>query len=88
MHKLLKLLLTSLIIFSLKINFSYGAKGPADIYKVTMEKVEFCTGLERYKDDFLMTFGFQDNCSYIIKINKDKLMYIIKNILNKSIDIS
>ena len=46
MHKLLKLILISLIIFSLKLNFSYGAKGPADIYKVTMEKIEFCTGYE------------------------------------------
>ena len=43
MHKLLKLILASLIVFSLKINFSYGAKGPADIYKVTMRKLEFCT---------------------------------------------
>ena len=42
MRKLLKLILASLIIFSLKVNFSYGAKGPADIYKVTMEKIEFC----------------------------------------------
>ena len=42
-------------------------------------KVEFCTGLERYKDDILMTFGFQDNCSYIIRINRDKLEECIYN---------
>lgn len=29
--------------------------------------VEFCAGLARKGDDFLMTFGFQDNAAYLIK---------------------
>ena len=33
-------------------------------------KIEFCIGLTQYKDDILISFGYQDNSSYIIKINK------------------
>ena len=69
-------------------NKDYSIKYISDSFNFMTAKIEFCIGLEKYKDDILITFGFQDNCSYIIKINKDKLMYIIKNILNNSIDIS
>ena len=48
-------------------------------------KIEFCIGLERYKNDILIVFGFQDNCSYIIKINKDKLKMIIYDVLKPEI---
>ena len=44
-------------------------------------KIEFCIGLAQYKDDILITFGFQDNSSYIIRINKNKLRKLIKEIL-------
>ncbi len=40
-------------------------------------KIEFCIGLAQYKEDILITFGFQDNSSYIIRINKDELSDII-----------
>jgi predicted GH43/DUF377 family glycosyl hydrolase len=30
--------------------------------------VEFVTGLARYKNDFLLTFGFQDNAAFILKM--------------------
>ena len=36
-------------------------------------KIEFCIGLAKYKNDILISFGFQDNASYIIKVNKDRL---------------
>ena len=29
-------------------------------------KIEFCCGLTPYQDDYLMTFGFQDNASYLL----------------------
>jgi len=32
--------------------------------------VEFAIGLVEYKDNFLLTFGFQDNAAYILKIPK------------------
>ena len=30
--------------------------------------VEFCVGLAKSGDDFLMTFGFQDNAAYLLKV--------------------
>lgn len=30
--------------------------------------VEFCAGMSKHRDDILLTFGFQDNASYIIRI--------------------
>jgi len=49
-------------------------------FKFMTAKIEFCIGLAQYKDDILITFGFQDNCSYLIKINKDKLNNLIYKI--------
>lgn len=34
-------------------------------------KIEFCCGLAEYKDDYLITFGVQDNAAYILKVSKD-----------------
>ena len=34
-------------------------------------KIEFCCGLAEYKDDFLITFGAQDNAAYILKVPKN-----------------
>ena len=33
-------------------------------------KVEFCCGLTPYQDDYLMTFGFQDNAAYLLRANQ------------------
>ena len=44
-------------------------------------KIEFCIGLERYKDDILIVFGFQDNGSYLVKINDKSLKDLIINVL-------
>ena len=44
-------------------------------------KIEFCIGLERYKDDILIVFGFQDNGSYLLKVKKDSLKDMIENVL-------
>ena len=46
-------------------------------------KVEFCIGLAQYKNDIFISFGFQDNCSYIIKIKKDRLQDLIYDKLKK-----
>lgn len=31
-------------------------------------EIEFCAGLTEYKDNFLLTFGYQDNTAYVLKI--------------------
>ena len=48
--------------------------------------VEFCTGLAIYKTDVFISYGFQYNCSFIIKLNKENLLKLIKN-LNVDIDL-
>jgi hypothetical protein len=40
-------------------------------------KIEFCCGLTPYKNDFLLTFGFQDNAAYILKVSQD----VVKNFI-------
>ena len=37
-------------------------------------EIEFCCGLAEYKGDLLITFGFQDNAAYILKVQKEKLI--------------
>ena len=34
-------------------------------------EVEFAVGMCKYKDDYLMTFGFQDNAAYLLRISQD-----------------
>lgn len=36
-------------------------------------RVEFCCGLAKYENDYLITFGFQDNAAYILKISEKAL---------------
>jgi predicted GH43/DUF377 family glycosyl hydrolase len=42
----------------------------SDRYKFMNGKIEFCCGLCEYKNLFLITFGFQDNCSYLLGCDK------------------
>jgi hypothetical protein len=34
-------------------------------------EIEFCCGMTEYKDDILVSFGFQDNAAYLLKIPKN-----------------
>ena len=61
----------------------YSIKYISDSFNFMTAKIEFCIGLAQYKNDILITFGFQDNCSYIIKINKDRLSDLIYDKLKK-----
>jgi hypothetical protein len=36
-------------------------------------KIEFACGLAKYKNDYLITFGFQDNAAYILKVSEQFL---------------
>jgi hypothetical protein len=33
--------------------------------------VEFAVGMCEYKNDYLITFGFQDNAAYLLKVSQD-----------------
>lgn len=43
--------------------------------------IEFCCGLALYENNFLITFGFQDNAAFILKF-PEKIMYDMLNIPN------
>jgi hypothetical protein len=34
-------------------------------------EIEFAVGMTEYKEDYLITFGFQDNASYLLRVNKE-----------------
>ncbi len=34
-------------------------------------EIEFAVGMTEYKNDFLITYGFQDNAAYLLKVSKD-----------------
>lgn len=42
-------------------------------------KIEFCCGLTKYQDDFLITFGAQDNAAYILKVSQS----FVENFINE-----
>lgn len=42
-------------------------------------KIEFCAGMTRYKDNFILTFGLQDNCSYLLTIPIKTMVEICLN---------
>lgn len=50
-----------------------------NVYKWTPEfsflngDIEFCTGMTKFNNDFILTFGFQDNCSFVLKIPKETM---------------
>ena len=40
-------------------------------------KIEFCCGLTAYQDDYLMTFGYQDNAAYLLRVSQK----VVKNFI-------
>ncbi len=42
----------------------------SDMFFFMSAQVEFATGMADYKDSFLITFGFQDNAAFILKVPK------------------
>jgi len=41
-------------------------------------EIEFCAGMAEHKDDLLISFGFQDNAAYILKMPKKLLPNLIQ----------
>lgn len=42
--------------------------------------IEFAAGMCKHKNDFLISFGFQDNAAYILKIDQNVVRGMLKNI--------
>jgi hypothetical protein len=36
-------------------------------------EIEFACGMTEYKDQILITFGFQDNAAYLLAVNKSTI---------------
>ena len=60
-------------------NEDFTIKYISDYFNFMCARVEFCIGLAEYNDDILITFGFQDNGSYLLKINKKSLRTLLEN---------
>jgi hypothetical protein len=42
-------------------------------------KIEFCIGLEIIENNVLISFGYQDNACYVLKLKKNTLNNILWN---------
>lgn len=49
----------------------------SDLFSFMTAEIEFACGMTFYKGDLLITFGFQDNASYLLKIPKDIIYSVI-----------
>ena len=41
-------------------------------------KIEFCAGMAKYNDDVLISFGFQDNAAFILKVTNEVISEMIE----------
>lgn len=48
-----------------------------DAFSFMKADIEFCSGAAFYKEDLLLSFGYQDNCAFILKVPKDILKDVI-----------
>jgi hypothetical protein len=49
-------------------------------------KIEFCAGAAKLKEDLLISFGFQDNAAFILKVTKDIVEQMIEEALTNEIN--
>ena len=61
-----------------EITFSIGTLQKSEIFSFLDAKIEFAAGLAEQGNDFIITFGFQDNAAYVIRCPKK----IVKDMLN------
>jgi FkbM family methyltransferase len=69
----------------------WNIKHISDSFSFMDGEIEFCCGLAEYQGDLLITFGFQDNAAYILKIQKEKFINMLSfnwgNLDNNNINI-
>jgi hypothetical protein len=52
--------------------------GMSDPFSFMGANIEFCCGMAPYNEDLLITFGYQDNASYILKVSQK----VVENIIH------
>jgi FkbM family methyltransferase len=55
----------------------WNIKHISDSFSFMDGEIEFCCGLAEYQGDLLITFGFQDNAAYILRIQKEKFINML-----------
>lgn len=45
-------------------------------------EIEFAAGIARHRDDILVSFGFQDNAAYIVRLSEHALLSLLVNEVN------
>jgi len=63
-------------------NNDYSIKYISQSFNFMTAKVEFCLGLEKIDDNIFISFGFQDNGAYLLKLSKKNMEHILSNVLN------
>lgn len=56
----------------------FNVKKKSKIFTFLNTKIEFSCGMAKYKDTYLITFGIQDNCSYILQVPEN----IVEEMIN------
>ena len=54
-------------------NHNFTEQKFSKLFSFLNMKIEFCCGLTKYKNDYLITFGASDNAAYILKISESFL---------------
>ena len=55
----------------------FSIKLVSDSFSFLTAEIEFCIGLEVINEDVILTFSYQDNCSYAIKSSKEFITQLI-----------
>ncbi len=58
-------------------NKDFTIKYISENFNFLTGRTEFCIGIELVDNNIIIVFGFQDNASYAIKINKNNLNDLI-----------
>ena len=62
-------------------NNDYSIKYISQSFNFMTAKIEFCIGLEQIDKNIFITFGFQDNGTYLLKLTKKNMDHILSNVL-------
>ena len=64
-------------------NKDYSIKYISHSFNFMTAKIEFCIGLEKINNDIYIAYSFNDNGSYLLKLSKDNLTYILNDVLGE-----
>jgi len=60
-------------------NDNFQERKLSKLFSFLNMKIEFCCGMAEYKNNFLITFGAQDNAAYILRVPK----FVVEDFINE-----